>query len=265
VHDSKRKLLLNLWGALVALFTFVPGIAFAQAPVVNTISPPWVVKDSFTFTLTVDGSSFIAPTLGLNPAPGTVVRFPSELVPTGEALPTSFISSTQITAMVPGADTTLTRMDLARLTVLSQLSEQGITTFLNSTGGLFCSFADVACPGGPGVVLDSTGIAGGWRYIETMYRLGYTSGCSSTGDPFRRFCPAVSANLLATPGTYGVRAVNTVPLPLPVSTLTSAPVNFTVLASLPTPVPAVSGTGLVALLVALGVTGILAARKRGHV
>ena len=27
------------------------------------------------------------------------------------------------------------------------------------------------------------------RYIEVMYRRGYTKGCSSTDDPLRRYCP----------------------------------------------------------------------------
>jgi len=83
------------------------------------------------------------------------------------------------------------RQDMARWTVRAQMDEQAITDYLNATGGIFCSFADVSCPGASGTVTNTTGgmTAGNWRYIETMYRRGYTKGCDSTNDGQRRFCP----------------------------------------------------------------------------
>jgi hypothetical protein len=84
----------------------------------------------------------------------------------------------------------VTRAEMARWLLRSQMDENGITAYLNSTGGIFCSFADVACPGASGgTVTNTTGASGDWRYIETMYRRGYTKGCEATNDGQRRFCP----------------------------------------------------------------------------
>jgi hypothetical protein len=257
----------------------------AQAPVVDVLSPNLAVAGDPGFTLMVEGSNFIAPTFGPAPAPGTVVRFPSQfIVAPGEALPTTFVDSTKLTVMVPGSDTTLTRGGLAQLTVLSQLTEQGITAYLNSTGGIFCSFADVSCPPvGSGTVTDSTGVSGGWRYIETLYRLGYTAGCFEV-DAQRRFCPTSSANILGTPAVRGVSALTVLVGPPPSAT-SSAPVDFTIVAPTPTPtltptptstptatptptplppqaIPTASETGLVALLALLAVAGVVALRAR---
>jgi len=86
-------------------------------------------------------------------------------------------------------DGTVLRRDMAKWVVRSQMNETAVTNYLNSTGGIFCSFADVQCPGASGTVTDTTGTSE-WRYIELMYRRGYTKGCNSTTDAQRRFCPA---------------------------------------------------------------------------
>jgi hypothetical protein len=84
----------------------------------------------------------------------------------------------------------VTRAEMARWTVRAQMDETAVTNYINATGGRFCSFADVTCPGNDGAnVTDSTGVAGDWRYIEVMYRRGYTKGCDATNDGQRRFCP----------------------------------------------------------------------------
>jgi len=90
------------------------------------------------------------------------------------------------TTFNPGG--TVLRRDMAKWVVRAQMDETAITNYLNSTGGLFCSFSDVECPGSSGTVTNTTGTTE-WRYIETMYRRGYTKGCSDTGDGQRRFCP----------------------------------------------------------------------------
>jgi hypothetical protein len=84
------------------------------------------------------------------------------------------------------------RKDMATWVIRSQMDEDAITAYLNSTGGFYCSFADVDCPSvTPGTQVDNTtgATVGGWRYIETMYRKGITKGCSDTNDGQRRFCP----------------------------------------------------------------------------
>jgi hypothetical protein len=110
----------------------------------------------------------------------------------------TFVQIAKQTEIDPGSRTAttfnvtaaVTRAEMAKWTVRAQMDEQSITNYLNSTGGFFCSFADVECPGAPGngVVVGGTGTAQ-WRYIETMYRRGYTKGCSDTTDGQRRFCP----------------------------------------------------------------------------
>lgn len=119
-------------------------------------------------------------------------------VPPGHPFYT-YIQIAKQTEIQPGSRTDATfnvdglvqRQDMARWTVRAQMDEPAITAYLNATGGIFCSFADVSCPGSSGTVTDTTGgmAAGNWRYIETMYRRGYTKGCEATNDGQRRFCP----------------------------------------------------------------------------
>lgn len=112
-----------------------------------------------------------------------------------------FIQIAKQTEIQPGSRTAttfnptglVTRAEMARWVVRAQMDERAITNYLNATGGIFCSFADVACPGASGgAVSDTTGVTGDWRYIETMYRRGYTKGCETTNDGQRRFCPTRS-------------------------------------------------------------------------
>lgn len=252
MHDLKQRKRRHLLGVIVLVtISVLPGISFSiPTPVVNTISPSSTIVDGVGFTLTVNGSGFEAPT---SSTPGTVVMF------RGFALPTTYISPTQITAMVPGLGTTLTRMDLARLTILSQLSENGITSFLNSTGGIFCSFADVSCPGPPGgMVTDSTGVSSGWRYSESMYRLSYYKGCQTSNDPLRLFCPTDSVNWLGTVGIINVHVLTT-SLGPPLVPLTSNSVDFNILPR--AKVPTLSVLGFLALMIALFGSGIMALRR----
>jgi hypothetical protein len=89
------------------------------------------------------------------------------------------------------------RGQMAQWLVRSQMDEAAISNYLVSTGGAWCSFAD-AC----GIVANdpaftATNLTFGnsapnyWRYVETMYRRGYTKGCDQTNDGQRRFCPGI--------------------------------------------------------------------------
>jgi hypothetical protein len=87
-------------------------------------------------------------------------------------------------------DGTVLRQDMAKWVVRAMMDEAAVTNYLNSTGGIYCSFADVSCPGTSGTVTDTTGNASnGWRWIELLYRRGVTKGCNATTDAQRRFCP----------------------------------------------------------------------------
>jgi hypothetical protein len=88
----------------------------------------------------------------------------------------------------------VTRTQMAKWVVRAQMDEATITRYLNDTGGFFCSFGDV-CTGAAAPVVDATGATGtNWRYVETMYRRGYTKGCADTNDGQRRFCPTNPLN-----------------------------------------------------------------------
>ena len=108
----------------------------------------------------------------------------------------TYVQTAKQTEIDPGSRTATTfnpdggvvRRDMAKWVVRAQMDETAVTNYLNSTGGIFCSFADVNCPGSSGTVTNTTGTSE-WRYVELMYRRGYTKGCSATSDPQRRFCP----------------------------------------------------------------------------
>lgn len=75
-------------------------------------------------------------------------------------------------------DEPVRRRDMARWLIRAQMNQADALSYLNATGGSnFSSFADVA-------VNDPD-----YVYIETMWRRGYTKGCSATNDGQRRFCP----------------------------------------------------------------------------
>jgi len=107
----------------------------------------------------------------------------------------------------------VTRREMAKLVILSMMDEAAITDYLNATGGCTTSFADVAsgCSGAPlisnekfedsgaaqvlsrsngisGPVTNTSGVANGWRYIETMKRKKITTGCL-VNDAIANFCP----------------------------------------------------------------------------
>jgi len=109
----------------------------------------------------------------------------------------TFVQIAKQTEIDPGAraattfnpDGSVLRRDMATWVIRAQMDENAITNYLNATGGIYCSFADVACPGSSGVVTNTTGASTQWRYIETMSRRGYTKGCEATNDGQHRFCP----------------------------------------------------------------------------
>jgi hypothetical protein len=86
---------------------------------------------------------------------------------------------------------------MAKWVVRAQMDEAAITAYLISTGGAFCSFGD-ACgitAGDPALATNATfgnAAPNYWRYVETMYRRGYTKGCADTNDGQRRFCPTLT-------------------------------------------------------------------------
>ncbi len=96
------------------------------------------------------------------------------------------------TAFNPGGN--VNRAEMAYWVVRAQMDETAITAFLNATGGKTCHFADMPCPdittSAPPTITTPAN-SGLWtRYVEVMYRRGYTKGCQSTIDPTLKYCPA---------------------------------------------------------------------------
>lgn len=98
-----------------------------------------------------------------------------------------------------GPDKPVSRLEMAALVVKSLSDEQGVTDYLNATGGCPNSFSDITPPDcDANQVTNTTGglsydagrtFAGGWRYAEYAYRRGLTKGCGGTVDVSRKFCP----------------------------------------------------------------------------
>jgi hypothetical protein len=69
------------------------------------------------------------------------------------------------------------RGEMAAWVIKAQMDDVAVNAYLAATGGTFTSFQDVPTS-------DAN-----FKYIETMYRRGYTKGCAATIDAVRRFCP----------------------------------------------------------------------------
>jgi len=117
---------------------------------------------------------------------------------------TPISSPSQLTCPLFNPSATITRAEMAYWVVKAQMDEAQVSAYLCATGG---DPSGTPCPGGiPGGITSSSFadvvgvvtnpfLAGTVttnqliRYIEVMYRRGYTKGCQSTDDPLRKFCP----------------------------------------------------------------------------
>jgi len=142
-------------------------------------------------------------------------------------------SGSSITCNVFGPDVTVTRSEMAKWVIKSQMDEDQINAYLAATGGIpgctnlstttippinsdtcvnqtinepgtttaypnsgdwhSSSFADPPANSTCNSALSDCTYAGvlndpNLRYIEAMYRRGYTKGCNPTDDPKRKFC-----------------------------------------------------------------------------
>jgi hypothetical protein len=140
-----------------------------------------------------------------NPDPyGNQIAYYTDVPVTNGFFP--YIQIARQTEIAPGGrnatsfnpDLPVNRAEMAYWVVRAQMDEQAITNYLNATGGTTCSFNDVGCPNSTAAP-SAANIASlpsaaansplWWRYIETMYRRGYTKGCGGTTDPTRAYCP----------------------------------------------------------------------------
>jgi hypothetical protein len=92
-----------------------------------------------------------------------------------------------------GPTNTVNRAEMAYWVVRGQMDDPQVLAYLLATGGdpvadpaHASSFADIGSATSPFLTIPTSQIV---RYIEVMYRRGYTKGCSSTDDPLRKYCP----------------------------------------------------------------------------
>ena len=97
-----------------------------------------------------------------------------------------FIQIAKQTDIAPGGRTAtgnfnpldlVKRGEMAAWVIKAQMDDNAVNNYLAATGGVFTSFQDVPTTNA------------NFKYIEVMYRRGYTKGCVATIDAVRRFCP----------------------------------------------------------------------------
>jgi hypothetical protein len=103
-------------------FTFLYGGGLYPAPTITSISPTSANSGDPTFTLTVNGSLFFN---------GATVDFNNSTTSCGSALVTTFVSSTQLTAIVPAS--TITWPGPFTVNVVNPFPSMGPSNFVNFT------------------------------------------------------------------------------------------------------------------------------------
>jgi hypothetical protein len=126
------------------LSVVVVGLGSASAQTITSLNPPWISGGNYPFptlTLQVNGSDF---------APAAVVQW------NGSPLATTFVSTTQLTASVPG--TLLQSPGAAIVTVVSGGIASNAATFTDFVAPTITSTSPTfAIAGGPGFTLTING------------------------------------------------------------------------------------------------------------
>src|SRR5262249_2718332 len=102
----------------VAVFGLLP----SQRPLLTTLSPNTGIAGGPAFTLTVNGINFV---------PSSVVQW------NGAARPTTFVSSTRITAAIPATD--LAVATVAQVTVVNEVASNALTFTVSCLVGQYNS------------------------------------------------------------------------------------------------------------------------------
>ena len=207
-------------------------------PLISSISPESAVPGGNTFTLTVNGSNFMAPQpqsgipcTPANPTPnpqllGTMIAFNGAPV-----CPTTFVSGTQLTASIDKAN-----IATAGCNSISVYTPNGAGGFVFSPSVTFsvsASNVPLICGISP-----STGVQGGPAFTMNVFGAGFTA--SSTVQWNRSARPTTFVNAgelqaqipatdLAKSGTFPITVANSSS-----SSGTSVAVNFVVSAAAPT-------------------------------
>jgi hypothetical protein len=197
------------------------------APTITTISPATTVAGSGGFTLTITGTNFVN---------GAVVRW------NGNPRPTTFVSSTQLTAAIPASD--VATAGTANVTVFNPVpggGESGAVTFtINNPAPTISSISP------------ATAVAGSGNFTLTITGTNFVNGSvvrwngsdrTTTFVSSTQLTAAIPASDIATAGTANVTVFNPAP-----GGGESGAVTFTINNPAPTissisPATAVAGSG----------------------
>ena len=163
-------------------------------PIVSTISPNTTAAGGAAFTLTVNGSSFIT---------SSMVSFG------GSALPTTFVSSTELTAMVPAAD--ITSLGSLIVDVINPAPGGGTSdaipfTIASNTGpGPAIDILAPSCaPAGEPIQLEVVGT----NFVPSSVVRWNGSARPTTMDAINGLVAQISASDVATAGSAAVTVFN---------------------------------------------------------
>jgi hypothetical protein len=165
------------------------------SPTITTISPATAVAGSGGFTLTVTGTNFVT---------GSVVRW------NGNDRPTTFVSSTQLTAAIPASD--IATAGTANVTVFNPApggGESGAVTFtINNPAPTISSISPAtAVAGSGGFTLTITGT----NFVNSSVVRWNGSDRPTTFFSSTRLEAAIPASDVATAGTANVTVFNPAP------------------------------------------------------
>jgi hypothetical protein len=146
-----------------------------QIPVATSLTPSAVVRGGASFTLTVNGSRFVA---------GSVVRW------NGANRPTTFVSATQLQASIGAAD-------------IAAPGTATVTVFTPAPGGGVSAPLTFTIRDAPALAVSTTSVQGGSALVVTL-----TNGPGGNGD-WLAFAPVAAANNSYLQYTYVGNGVTT--------------------------------------------------------
>jgi uncharacterized protein (TIGR03437 family) len=195
----------------------------APTPAISALSPNSVAAGGPAFSLTITGSGFVS---------GATVQW------NGSPLATTFVSATQLTALVLAAN--VATASSASVTVLNPGSAPSNSLTLTVTAPLTPTISNVApataLAGGPAFTLTITGS----NFIPGAIVLWNGAGLPTTFFGSTQLTAQVAASRIAAPGTAAVS------VSVPAAANNAAPFTFTILTPAPPSVVSLSPASMVA-------------------
>jgi uncharacterized protein (TIGR03437 family) len=172
---------------------------FNPVPIVGSLSPSSTVAGSGSFTLTVNGSNFVA---------SSIVQW------NGNARPTSFVSSAQLQATIPASDVALAATAL--VTVLNPAPGGGISNALTVTINAVApnpvpTLTSLSPPSGPAGGLSFTLTVNGSNFVPGAVVQWNGATRPTTVVSASQLTASISSGDIAAVGTAAVTVLNPAP------------------------------------------------------